>query len=107
MAVSKPALKKSVTIDPDVIEALLPERTRNLSATVNEGLQILAALDAQQALVDEWEQKHGRFTDEELKPFLEAAIRAQVNNVLRALRMLDAAASNSRPASRRGSGSGR
>ncbi len=107
MAVRKPALKKSVTIDPDVIEALLPERTRNLSATVNEGLQILAALDAQQALVDEWEQKHGRFTDELLKPFLEAVIQAQVNNVLRAMRMSDAGASNPKPARRRGSGTGR
>jgi len=107
MAVTKPALKKSVTIDQEVIDSLLPERTRNLSATVSEGLQILAALDAQQALVDEWEQKHGRFTDEELKPFLEAAINAQVNNVMRTLRQPEAGASAGRPALRRRSGTGR
>ncbi len=107
MAVTKPALKKSVTIDQDVIDTLPPERTRNLSATVNEGLQIVAALDAQQALVDEWEQKHGRFTDEELKPFLEAAIKAQVNNVMRILRQPEAGTSTTRPARRRRSGTGR
>lgn len=107
MAVTKPALKKSVTIDQDVIDALLPERTQNLSATVNEGLQILAALDAQQALVDEWEKKHGRFTDEELQPFLEAAIKAQVNNVMRTLRQPEAGAAIGRPARRRRSGTGR
>jgi hypothetical protein len=102
MAVTKPALKKSVTIDQDVIKALLPERTRNLSATVNEGLELLAALDAQQALVDEWESKHGRFTDDELKPFLEAAIKAQVNNVMRTLRTSEGEQKTHRPARRRG-----
>lgn len=106
MAVIKPALKKSVTIDRDVIKALRPERTRNLSATVNEGLELLAALDAQQALVDGWEKKHGRFTDEELQPFLEAAIKAQVNNVSRTLRTSQAREKTDRPI-RRGSASRR
>ena len=53
MSVTKPTLKKSVTIDPDVLDALVPERRANLSATVNDGLQILAALDAQGAIVDD------------------------------------------------------
>jgi hypothetical protein len=107
MTVTKPALKKSVTIDQDVIDALPPERTRNLSATVNEGLQIVAALDAQQALVDEWEQKHGRFTDEELEPFLAAALEAQVNNVMRAIRRAQVGAPTSRATPRSRSGTSR
>jgi len=86
MAITRPTLKKSVTIDPDVLEALVPERKANLSATVNDGLQLLAALDAQQALVQAWEKEHGQFTDDELKPFLEAAMRAQVENVMRLMR---------------------
>jgi 5'-deoxynucleotidase YfbR-like HD superfamily hydrolase len=85
MATPQPATKKSVTIDPEVLQALLPERRQNLSATVNESLELLAALDAQQAVVDEWEEKHGRFTEDELRPFLEAAIEAQVKNVMRTL----------------------
>src|SRR5437879_929224 len=80
------AQKKSVTIDPEVLASLVPERKANLSATVNESLQLLAALDAQQALVEGWEAEHGQFTDDELAPFLEAATRAQVNNVMRVLR---------------------
>jgi hypothetical protein len=85
MTAERSALKKSVTIDPDVIEALAPDRRANLSATVNDGLQLLAALDAQEALVEEWEREHGQFTDEELQPFLEAAIRAQVSNLTRVM----------------------
>src|SRR5262245_6877794 len=61
MATHNPAVKKSVTIDRDVLDRLATERTRNFSATVNEGLRLLAALDAQQALVDEWEAEHGPF----------------------------------------------
>jgi hypothetical protein len=86
MAATRPTLKKSVTIDPDVLEALIPERKANLSATVNDGLQLLAALDAQRELVQAWETEHGEFTDDELKPFLEAAMRAQVENVMRLMR---------------------
>lgn len=86
MAITRPALKKSVTIDPDVLDALVPRRKANLSATVNDGLQLVAALDAQQAVVHAWEKEHGQFTEEELRPFLEAATRAQVDNVLRLMR---------------------
>jgi hypothetical protein len=57
-------LKKSVTIDPDVLEAPIPERE----------------------LVEAWEREHGQFTDDELKPFLESAMRAQVENVMRLMR---------------------
>ena len=52
---------------------------------VNESLRVLAALDAQQALVDEWEAEHGQFADEDLRPFLEAAMRAQMENTMRIL----------------------
>jgi hypothetical protein len=83
---SRPAVKKSVTIEPEVIDRLDPDRLDNLSATVNEGLRLLAALDAQQALVESWEAEHGTFTEEELRPYLEAAVRAQVDNTLRTLR---------------------
>ncbi len=103
MAVTKPALKKSVTIDPEVIKALLPERKQNLSATVNQSLELLAAIDAQQALVDEWERKHGRFTEAELRPFLEAAIRAQVKSVMRSLRTSETESATKHPYRRRGS----
>jgi hypothetical protein len=101
MAVPKPALKKSVTIDAEVIKALLPERKQNLSATVNQSLELLAALDAQAEVVADWERKHGRFTEAELRPFLEAAIQAQVKNVMRSLRPSDRATIN--PRRRRGS----
>jgi hypothetical protein len=80
-----PAIKKSVTIDPDLLNRLGPERLRNLSATVNESLRLLAALDAQQALVEEWEAEHGQFSEEDLRPFLEAAMQAQIENTLRVL----------------------
>ena len=46
-----------------------------------------AALEAQQALVDEWESQHGAFTEEELGPFLERIVRAQVNNSVRVLKV--------------------
>ena len=83
---TRPAVKKSVTIDPEVIERLSPDRLDNLSATVNEGLRYLAALDVQRALVDGWEAEHGPFTEEELRPYLEAAIRAQAESAFRSLR---------------------
>ena len=85
MATHNPAVKKSVTIDRDVLDRLATERTRNFSATVNESLRLLAALDAQQALVDEWEAEHGQFSEEELRPFLETAMRAQIENTMRAM----------------------
>lgn len=85
MAGHNATVKKSVTIDPEVLERLGPERMRNFSATVNESLRLLATLDAQQALVEEWEAEHGPFDEEELRPFLEAAMRAQVQNTMRAL----------------------
>ena len=83
MAIHNPAVKKSVTIDRELLDRLGVERTRNLSATVNESLRLLAALDAQQALVDEWEADHGPFSEEELRPFLETAMRAQIENTVR------------------------
>lgn len=85
MAIHKPAVKKSVTIDRELLDRLGVERTRNLSSTVNESLRLLAALDAQQALVDEWEAEHGPFSEEELRPFLETAMRAQIENTMRAM----------------------
>lgn len=85
MAIYHPAVKKSVTIDRDLLDRLGAERTRNLSATVNESLRLLAALDAQQALVDEWEAANGPFSEEELRPFLETAMRAQIENTVRAV----------------------
>jgi hypothetical protein len=83
---TRPSVKKSVTIEPEVIERLSSDRLDNLSATVNDGLRLLAVLDAQQALVDAWEVEHGPFTEEELRPYLEAAIRAQADNTLRLMR---------------------
>jgi post-segregation antitoxin (ccd killing protein) len=91
MAVAKQAVKRSVTIDPEVLDSLIPDRKVNLSATVNEGLQLLAALDAQQAVVDDWEREHGQFTDEELRPYLQTAMQAQVDNAVRLLRETRAA----------------
>jgi hypothetical protein len=85
MAIHKPAVKKSVTIDRELLDRLGVERTRNLSATVNESLRLLAALDAQQALVDEWETDHGPFSEEDLRPFLETAMRAQIENTIRVM----------------------
>lgn len=85
MAIQQPAVKKSVTIDRELLDLLGVERTRNLSATVNESLRLLAALDAQQALVDDWEADHGPFSEEELRPFLETAMRAQIETTMRAM----------------------
>lgn len=85
MAIHHAAVKKSVTIDRDLLDRLGPERTRNFSATVNESLRLLAALDAQQELVDEWESENGPFDEEELRPFLETAMRAQIENTMRIL----------------------
>jgi hypothetical protein len=79
------AVKKSVTIDRDVLDRLGTERMRNFSATVNESLRLLAALDVQQALVDEWEAENGPFSEEELRPFVETAMRAQIENTMRAM----------------------
>ncbi len=85
MAIHHTAVKKSVTVDRDLLDRLGPERTRNFSATVNESLRLLAALDAQQALVDEWEVENGPFDEKELRPFLETAMRAQIENTMRIL----------------------
>ncbi len=93
MAPTHTAVKKSVTVDRELLDRLGPERTRNFSATVNEGLRLLAALDAQQALVDEWEAENGPFDEEDLRPFLETAVRAQMENTMRVLAERQAAAS--------------
>lgn len=85
MAPTHTAVKKSVTVDRELLDRLGPERKRNLSATVNESLRLLTALDAQQALVDEWEAENGPFDEEELRPFLETAMRAQMENTMRIL----------------------
>lgn len=85
MAPTHTAIKKSVTVDRELLDRLEPERKRNLSATVNESLRLLTALDAQQALVDEWEAQNGPFDEEELRPFLETAMRAQMENTMRIL----------------------
>jgi hypothetical protein len=84
-APSRPAVKKSVTIDPRVLDRLDPERRRNLSATVNESLALVADLDAQRQLVREWEAEHGPFSEEELRPFLDVVIRARLEETLRAV----------------------
>jgi hypothetical protein len=79
------AVKKSVTVDQELLDRLGPHRTRNFSATVNEGLRLLTALDAQQELVDEWEAENGPFVEADLRPFLETAMRAQIENTMRIL----------------------
>jgi hypothetical protein len=79
------AVKKSVTVDRELLDRLGPERRRNFSATVNESLRLLTALDAQQELVDEWEAENGLFDEEELRPFLETAMRAQIENTMRVM----------------------
>ena len=48
-------------------------------------LRLLAALGAQQALVDEWEAENGPFSEEELRPFLETAMRAQIESTMRSV----------------------
>jgi len=75
-------VKRSVTIDPQVLAELSPERRANLSAAVNDALRLLAALEAQQSLVAEWEAEHGPFTEEELAPYIEAAVRAQSERMM-------------------------
>ncbi len=85
MAIHRTAVKKSVTVDRELLARLGPERTRNFSATVNESLRLLTALDAQQDLVDEWEAENGPFNEDELRPFLETAMRAQIENTMRVL----------------------
>ncbi len=77
MATTGRAVKKSVTIEPAVLERLTKQRKANLSATVNESLRLLAALDAQRSLVEEWEAEHGAFTDDDLRPFLESVLKAE------------------------------
>jgi len=83
MAIPGRAVKKSVTIEPSVLERLSRHRRANLSATVNESLRLLAALDAQSSLVQEWEAEHGAFTEEELRPFLETVLKAETEAELR------------------------
>jgi hypothetical protein len=82
MATHHTAVKKSVTIDRELFDRLGPERTRNLSATVNEGLRLLAALDAQQDLVGEWEAENCQFDEADLRSFLETAMRAQIESTM-------------------------
>ena len=85
MAQSAHAVKKSVTIDADVLSSLAPERTENLSATVNESLRLVAALDKERRLVESWEAEQGRpFTDDELRPYVELILMAEVRNAVRA-----------------------
>lgn len=79
-------IKKSVTIEPEVLAALSPERLSNLSATVNVGLRYMAALDEQRRMVAEWEAEDGPFTPDELAPYLEAGLRAQAEHMARAAR---------------------
>lgn len=79
-------VKKSVTIEPDVLAALSAERLSNLSATVNAGLRYMAALDEQQRMVAEWETEDGPFTPEELAPYLDAGLRAQAEHLRRAVK---------------------
>lgn len=78
---TRAAVKKSVTIDPEVLDALSSERKKNLSATVNASLLYTAALDGQRQMVAEWEREDGPFTDEQLAPYLELAIRAQMEHL--------------------------
>ena len=80
---ARAAIKKSVTIDPEVLESLSAERRTNLSAAVNAGLRYMAALDDQRRIVAEWELEDGTFTPEELAPYLEVAIRAQAEHAAR------------------------
>jgi len=75
-------VKRSVTIDPEVLAELSVERRKNLSATVNDALRLLAALEAQQQLVAEWEEEHGPFTEEELAPYIQAALSAQAERAM-------------------------
>jgi len=84
MTESAHAVKKSVTIDADVLSSLAPERTENLSATVNESLRLVAALDKERRLVESWEAEQGHpFTEEELRPYVELILMAEVHNAVR------------------------
>ena len=74
-------LKRSVSVDADVLKELSAERRSNLSAAVSEGLHLLAALDAQQEAVDLFEAEHESIDANELKPYLMAVIRAQAASV--------------------------
>jgi hypothetical protein len=79
------AVKKSVTIDADVLSSLAPERMENLSATVNESLKLVAALDKERRLVEAWEAEQGHpFTDDELRPYVELILTAEIRNAVRA-----------------------
>ena len=74
-------VKKSVSIDVDVLDSLGPNRTLNLSATVNESLRLIAALDRQRSLVESWEQEQGHgFSDDELKPSTELILGAEARH---------------------------
>ena len=75
------SVKKTVTIEPEVLEALAPERRENLSATVNASLRYIAALDEQRRMVTDWEAEDGVFTADELAPYLEVALRAQAQHL--------------------------
>jgi hypothetical protein len=56
-----------------------------LSATVNESLKLVAALDKERRLVESWEAEQGRaFTDDELRPYVELILMAEVRNARRA-----------------------
>lgn len=81
--VTQRVIKKSVSLDPQVVAALSAARRTNLSAAVNEGLRVLAALDTQRTLVAEWEREHGAFTDRELAPYLEVVTQAQIDHLKR------------------------
>jgi hypothetical protein len=81
MTQSPPAVKKSVTIDADVLASLAPSRKANLSATVNESLRLVAGLDRERRLVEEWEAERGRpFADDELRPYLELIVATELRN---------------------------
>ena len=84
MSASQPAVKKSVTIDADVLSSLAPSRTENLSATVNESLRLVAGLDRERQLVASWEDERGRpFSEAELRPFIELILAAELRNRVR------------------------
>jgi putative ABC transport system permease protein len=81
-----PAAGSERRLDPQVVAALSTARRANLSAAVNEGLRVLAALDIQRLVVEEWEREHGTFTEHELAPHLEVVTRAQIDHLKRIVR---------------------
>ncbi|MGH7722119.1 MAG: hypothetical protein ACRENL_04695 [Candidatus Dormibacteria bacterium] len=82
-----PAVKKSVTIDADVLASLAADRTANLSATVNESLKLVAGLDRERRLVEAWEAERGRpFTENELRPYVDVILAAELRNRVRVAR---------------------